>query len=76
VSIISDFLAGIRGEEYPWAESIRWSCPKPTAPVYPPFSNGWFYQGASDIMAGRMSMAEWLVRAEATLPINNPSRRK
>lgn len=29
-AIITDWLAGIRGQEYPWAESITWSCAKPT----------------------------------------------
>lgn len=32
--IITDFIAGIRGDEYPWASSIHWSCSRPTDPVY------------------------------------------
>lgn len=43
-AIITDWLAGIRGREYPWAESITWSCAKPTDPVYPPGSYMWMMQ--------------------------------
>lgn len=43
-AIITDWLAGVRGEEYPWAESITWACAKPTDPVYPPGSNMWLMQ--------------------------------
>lgn len=39
--IVTDFLAGIRGEDKPWASSITWVCKRPTAPVYAKGTMGW-----------------------------------
>jgi hypothetical protein len=44
--VITDFLAGIRGEDRPWASSIRWVCKPPTAPVYAVGTNGWLMEQA------------------------------
>lgn len=46
--------------------SVRWSCPKPTAPPpYPIGSNGWMQEQAGLVLAGKKTIAAVVAEAEA-----------
>lgn len=50
----------------PSIAAARWVCPKPTDPVYPLGSYGWFHEQAADIIAGRKNMAQVVAEIEAS----------
>lgn len=66
-----DFAAGWRAAPplgtAPAVGEVRWGCKPPTAPVYPPGSNGWYHEIGTRILEGKITMDQAIEEAKAAL---------
>lgn len=55
----------LRPVKAPGIAGVRWSCKRPTAPVYTPGQAGWYDQKAYAILRGELTMASVVAEARA-----------